>query len=70
MRVWIYSRLSNDDDCETNSLLNQQEICRAFAEHQRDQIIGLFSSRISPVWGVTGRRRPCLSTTCGNAVFG
>ena len=43
MRVWIYSRLSNDDDCETNSLLNQQEICRAFAEHQRDQIIGLSS---------------------------
>lgn len=43
MRVWIYSRLSNDDDCETNSLLNQQEICRAFAEHQRHQIIGLSS---------------------------
>lgn len=43
MRVWIYSRLSNDDDCEMNSLLNQQEICRAFAEWQGHQIIGLSS---------------------------
>ena len=43
MRVWIYSRLSNDDDRETNSLLNQQKICRAFAEHQGHQIIGLSS---------------------------
>lgn len=43
MRVWIYSRLSNDDDRETNSLLNQQEICRAFAEHLGHQIIGLSS---------------------------
>ena len=52
MRVWIYSRLSNDDDCETNSLLNQQEICRAFAEHQRDQIIGLSCQRheFQPPW--------------------
>lgn len=40
MRVWIYSRLSNDDDCEMNSLLNQQEICRAFAERQGYQIVG------------------------------
>lgn len=40
MRVWIYSRLSNDDDCEMNSLLNQQEICRAFAERQGHQVIG------------------------------
>ena len=41
--MWIYSRLSNDDDCEMNSLLNQQEICRAFAERQGHQIIGLSS---------------------------
>ena len=40
MRVWIYSRLSNDDDSEMNSLLNQQEICRAFAERQGHQVIG------------------------------
>lgn len=55
MRVWIYSRLSNDDDCETNSLLNQQEICRAFAEHQRHQIIGLSSD--DNVSGMTLSRR-------------
>ena len=40
MRVWIYSRLSNDDDREMNSLLNQQEICRTFAERQGHQVIG------------------------------
>lgn len=40
MKVWVYSRLSNDDDREMNSLLNQQEICRAFAERQGYQIIG------------------------------
>ena len=40
MKVWIYSRLSNDDDCEMNSLLNQQEICRTFAKRQRYQIMG------------------------------
>ncbi len=34
MRVWIYARLSNDDDQEMNSLLNQQEICRGFAEQK------------------------------------
>ena len=55
MRVWIYSRLSNDDDCETNSLLNQQEICRAFAEHQGHQIIGLSSD--DNVSGMTLSRR-------------
>lgn len=40
MRVWIYSRLSNDDDCEMNSLLNQQEICQTFAARQGHQVIG------------------------------
>lgn len=40
MKVWVYSRLSNDDDREMNSLLNQQEICRAFAEWQGHQVIG------------------------------
>ena len=34
MRVWLYARLSNDDDREMNSLLNQQEICHAYAEKQ------------------------------------
>ena len=32
MRGWLYARLSNDDDPAQNSLQNQQEICRAFAE--------------------------------------
>lgn len=40
MRVWIYARLSNDDDREMNSLLNQLEICRAFARQQRYIIVG------------------------------
>lgn len=40
MRVWIYSRLSNDDDREMNSLLNQQKLCRAFAERRGHQVIG------------------------------
>ena len=40
MRVWLYARLSNDDAREMNSLLNQQEICRAFAEQHRHKIVG------------------------------
>lgn len=40
MRVWLYARLSNDDDREMNSLLNQQDICRAFAEQHGHKIVG------------------------------
>ena len=40
MRVWLYARLSNDDDREMNSLLNQQEICQAFAEQHGYTIVG------------------------------
>ena len=40
MRVWIYARLSNDDDREMNSLQNQREICRAFAEKNRCKVVG------------------------------
>lgn len=40
MRVWIYARLSNDDDPAQNSLQNQQNICRAFAEKRGWAIIG------------------------------
>ena len=40
MRVWLYARLSNDDDQEMNSLLNQQEICQAFAEQHGYTIVG------------------------------
>ena len=40
MRIWLYARLSNDDDREMNSLLNQQEICQAFAEQHGYIIVG------------------------------
>ena len=40
MRVWLYARLSNDDDREMNSLLNQREICQAFAEQHGYIIVG------------------------------
>ena len=40
MRVWLYARLSNDDDREMNSLLNQREICQAFAEQCGYTIVG------------------------------
>ena len=40
MRVWLYARLSNDDDQEMNSLLNQQEICHGFAEQHGYTIVG------------------------------
>ena len=39
MRVWLYARLSNDDAREMNSLLNQQEICQAFAEQHGYTIV-------------------------------
>ena len=40
MRVWLYARLSNDDNREMNSLLNQQDICRTFAERYGHKIVG------------------------------
>lgn len=40
MRVWLYYRLSNDDDPEQNSLLNQRNICRVFADAQGHRIVG------------------------------
>lgn len=40
MRVWLYTRLSNDDDPAQNSLQNQQEICRTFAEKKGWTIVG------------------------------
>ena len=40
MRVWLYARLSNDDDREMNFLLNQREICQAFAEQHGYIIVG------------------------------
>jgi len=40
MRVWLYYRLSNDDDPEQNSLINQRNICRVFADGQGHRIVG------------------------------
>ena len=40
LTVWIYARLSNDDDQEMNSLLNQQEICHGFAKRNGYTIVG------------------------------
>ena len=40
MRVWLYARLSNDDDREMNSLLNQRDICQAFAEQHGYTSVG------------------------------
>ena len=30
LRVWLYSRLSRDDDVEQNSLINQELICKGW----------------------------------------
>ena len=40
MRVWLYGRLSNDDDAPMNSLENQMEILRAYAAEKRYRIVG------------------------------
>ena len=40
MRVWLYGRLSNDDDVMMNSLENQLAIVREYARKQGYQIVG------------------------------
>ena len=40
MRVWLYGRLSNDDDVMMNSLENQLEIVREYARRQGHQTVG------------------------------
>lgn len=40
MRVWLYGRLSNDDDVMMNSLENQLEIVREYARKHGHQILG------------------------------
>ena len=55
MRVWLYARLSGDDDQAQNSLQNQQEICRAFAEKKGWTIIG--SSADDNISGMNFSRR-------------
>lgn len=55
MRVWLYARLSNDDDPAQNSLQNQQAICCAFAEKQGWTIAG--SSSDDNISGMSFSRR-------------
>ena len=55
LRVWLYARLSNDDDPARNSLQNQQEICRAFAEKKGWTIVG--SSTDDNISGMNFSRR-------------
>jgi len=55
MRVWLYARLSNDDDPAQNSLQNQQAICRAFAEKKGWTIAG--SSADDNISGMNFSRR-------------
>ena len=55
MRVWLYARLSNDDDPAQNSLQNQQAICCAFAEKKGWSIAG--SSSDDNISGMNFSRR-------------
>ena len=57
MRAWIYGRLSNDDDNEIDSLSNQMEIGRSYAQRKGYRIIGeSFDDNISGMrferWGL------------------
>lgn len=40
LRVWLYSRLSRDEDRELNSLINQQKILTEYAENNGFEIVG------------------------------
>ena len=40
MRVWLYARLSRDEDDELNSLTNQQNIIREYADKNGFNIVG------------------------------
>ncbi len=40
MKVWLYGRLSNDDDVQMNSLENQMDILRDYAFENAHKIIG------------------------------
>ena len=96
MKVWLYYRLSRDEDDELNSLTNQRKIIYEYAvtnghevvgESFDDNVSGMHFNRedIDKIYEVveagkieaiivkdlsrlvdTERRRPCLSTTCGN----
>lgn len=50
LRVWLYSRLSRDDDIEQNSHSNQKKIIREFAEQNEFVVVGeSFDDNISGI---------------------
>lgn len=62
MRAWLYGRISNDEDTECNSQLNQQGICRSFAQSHGYKIVGQsFDEHIS---GMTFPRPGLDALTC------
>ena len=40
MKVWLYARLSRDEDSELNSLTNQQNILREYSEKNQYTVVG------------------------------
>ncbi|MBR3423535.1 MAG: recombinase family protein [Clostridia bacterium] len=40
MKVWLYYRLSRDEDKELNSLTNQKKILEAYAKEKGFDVIG------------------------------
>ena len=40
MKVWLYARLSRDEDDEMNSLNNQRQIVREYAEKMDYEVVG------------------------------
>ena len=62
LRVWLYSRLSRDDDVEQNSLSNQKKIIREFAEQNDFTIIG--ESFDDNIIGMTFDHLPEITGMC------
>ena len=78
MKVWLYYRLSRDEDDELNSLTNQRKIIYEYAvtnghevvgESFDDNVSGMHFNREGIGWVDTERRLPCSSTTCGSTMF-
>ena len=62
MKVWLYARLSRDEDDEMNSLNNQRQIVREYAEKMGST---RYSSRICRGLADTKPTRRCSLNTCG-----
>ena len=48
-RIWIYYRLSRDDDKEMNSLKNQRQILMDYIEKNGHQFVGESKKSIKPL---------------------